>query len=72
MTDFTDKNVNDAKKELANMSEDDLKKARQAEKDGKDRSTLIEAIDDEIESRGEYKDKGRKARMETMTKDISA
>ena len=52
MTDFTDKNVDDAKKELANMSEDDLKKARQAEKDGKDRSTLIEAIDDEIESRG--------------------
>lgn len=62
--------VADAEKQLSSLSDQELRDLRDIEKAGKDRSTLIEAIDAELDGRGD-KLTGREARMATMTSDFS-
>lgn len=62
--------VKDAQDALPDLTDAELAELRKLEEDGDGRVTLLDAIDSEIEGRGD-KLTGREARMATMTADFS-
>ena len=66
--------VADAEKELPNLSDAELQELNQAEKDGKNRTTMLDAIKAEQDSRAGDSDgdekTGHEARMATMSADF--